>query len=51
MKNRLDKYNNLRKEDFESRLKIYSITKGNKGFKLISCSKLKEENRDVYLPI
>lgn len=49
MESWLVKCNNRRKLDFEPRLKIYSIIKGNKGFKPISYSKLKEENRDLYL--
>lgn len=45
----LDKCESIRKLDFEPRGKIYSIIKGNKGYKPISFSKLKEENTDVYL--
>jgi hypothetical protein len=43
----LDKCNKVRRLDFEPRLKIYSIIKGNKGYKPISYSKLKEENKDL----
>jgi hypothetical protein len=49
MENWLGNCDRVRKLDFEPRLKIYSIIKGNKGFKPISYSKLKEENRDLYL--
>lgn len=45
----LDGCDRVRKLDFESRLKIYSIIKGNKGYKPISYSKLKEEYRDLNL--
>lgn len=44
----LDKCDKLRKLDFEPQLKIYSIIKGNKGYKPISLNKLKEENKDLY---
>ena len=39
----------LKKLDFEPRIKIYGIIKGNKGFKPISYSKLKDENEELYL--
>jgi len=39
----------LKKLDFEPRTKIYGIIKGNKGFKPISYSKLKDENKELYL--
>lgn len=45
----LDKCEALRKLDFEPRTKIYSIIKGNKGYNPISYSKLKEENKGLYL--
>ena len=32
-----------------SKSKIYSTIKGNKGYKLISFSKLKEENKELFL--
>ncbi len=44
----LAKCDKKRKLDFEPRTKIYSIIKGNKGFKPISFAKLKEENKDLY---
>jgi hypothetical protein len=40
---------NLKKLDFEPKIKIYSIIKGNRGFKPISYVKLKEENRELSL--
>jgi hypothetical protein len=49
MESWLDKCDRLRKLDFEPRVKIYSIIKGNKGYKPISFAKLKEENKDLYL--
>jgi NhaP-type Na+/H+ and K+/H+ antiporter len=45
----LDLCNNLKKLDFEPKIKIYSIIKGNKGFKPISYTKLKDENRELCL--
>jgi hypothetical protein len=45
----LDKCSRIRKLDFESQSKIYSIIKGNRDYKPISYSKLKEENKDLYL--
>jgi hypothetical protein len=45
----LDKCDRMKKLDFEPRLKIYSIIKGNKGFKPISFAKLKEEYKNLYL--
>jgi hypothetical protein len=44
----LDECDRIRKLDFEIRPKIYSIIKGNRGFKPISYLKLKEEYRDLY---
>jgi hypothetical protein len=44
----LDECNKIRLLDFEPRTKIYSIIKGNKGYKPISFAKLKEENKDLY---
>jgi hypothetical protein len=45
----LDRCSNLKKLDFEPKIKIYGIIKGNKGFKPISYSKLKDENRELCL--
>jgi hypothetical protein len=45
----LEKCDKFRKLDFEPRIKIYSIIKGNKGYKPISFSKLKEENKDLFV--
>ncbi len=45
----LDLCSNLKRLDFEPKIKIYSIIKGNKGFKPISYTKLKDENRELYL--
>lgn len=45
----LDRCDDVRKLDFEPRLKIYIIIKGNKGFKPISFAKLKEEYKDLHL--
>ncbi len=47
----LDKCDRVRKLDFESRSKIYSIIKGNKGYKPISYLKLKEENKVLYIDL
>lgn len=44
----LDKCNGVRKLDFEPKIKIHSIIKGNKGYKPISYLKLKEEFTEVY---
>ena len=44
-----DLCNNLKKLDFEPKIKIYSIIKENKGFKPISYTKLKDENRELCL--
>ncbi|MGD9533871.1 MAG: DNA primase noncatalytic subunit PriX [Candidatus Nitrosocosmicus sp.] len=44
----LDRCSIVRKLDFEPRLKIYSIIKGNKGYKPISFAKLKEEYHDLF---
>lgn len=44
----LDKCDKVRKLDFDPRLKIYSIIKGNKGYKPISFSKLEYENMNLY---
>ncbi len=44
----LDECNKLRQLDFEPKTKIYSIIKGNKGYKPISFAKLKEENKDLF---
>jgi len=49
MENWLDFCNNLRKLDFEPKIKIYGIIKGNKGFKPISYTKFKDENRTLWL--
>jgi hypothetical protein len=38
----------IRKLDFEPKTKIYSIIKGNKGYKPISFIKLKEENKNLW---
>jgi hypothetical protein len=40
---------NLKKLDFEPKIKIYRIIKGNREFKPISYAKLKEENRELSL--
>ena len=45
----LDLCSNLKKLDFEPKIKIYGIIKGNKGFKPISYAKLKDENRELCL--
>ena len=45
----LDMCSNLKKLDFEPKIKIYGIIKGNKGFKPISYTKLKDENRELCL--
>ncbi|MDF0680039.1 MAG: DNA primase noncatalytic subunit PriX [Candidatus Nitrosocosmicus sp.] len=45
----LDQCSHLKKLDFEPKIKIYGIIKGNKGFKPISYSKLKDENKELYL--
>jgi hypothetical protein len=47
----LDKCNRVRKLDFESKYRIYSIIKGNKDYKPISYSKLKEENTELFLKL
>lgn len=47
----LDECNKVRKLDFEPKMKIYSIIKGNKGYKPISYSKLKEENEHMLVLI
>lgn len=44
----LEECDMVRKLDFEIRAKIFSIIKGNKGFKPISFLKLKEEFNDLY---
>ncbi|MGD9535530.1 MAG: hypothetical protein AB7V56_17380 [Candidatus Nitrosocosmicus sp.] len=49
MKKWLDRCDNVKKLDFKPHLKIYSIIKGNKGFKPISILKLKEKNKDSFL--
>ena len=51
MENWLDRCDRLRKLDFEPKSKVYSIIKGNKGYKPISFAKLKEENKDLFLLI
>jgi hypothetical protein len=48
MEDWLEKCSKLRKLDFEPRIKIYSIIKGNKGYKPISFAKLKDENKNLY---
>lgn len=45
----LDKCHVLRRLDFDPKTKIYGIVKGNKGFRPISYSKLKDENKHLYL--
>ena len=45
----LDLCSNLKKLDFEPKIKIYGIIKGNKGFKPISYAKLEDENRELCL--
>jgi hypothetical protein len=49
MKIWLDLCNNIKKLDFEPKIKIYGIIKGNKGFKPISYTKLKDENETLWL--
>jgi hypothetical protein len=49
LKEWLQKCNDLKKLSFEPKSKIYSIIKGNKGYKPISFSKLKEENKELFL--
>lgn len=49
MKAWLDECDGVRKLDFEPKTKIYSIIKGNKGYKPISYEKLKEENKELFL--
>lgn len=51
MEDWLEKCSKQRMLDFEPKTKIYSIIKGNKGYKPISYSKLKEENKDLFLLI
>jgi hypothetical protein len=48
MQNWLDNCDSVRKLDFEPKAKIYSIIKGNKGFKPISFAKLKEGNEGLH---
>lgn len=43
----LYKCNKVKKLDFEPKSKIYSIIKGNKGYKPISYAKLIDENKDI----
>jgi hypothetical protein len=47
MEDWLDKCDRVRKWDFEPKTKIYSIVKGNRGYKPISFAKLKEENKEL----
>ncbi|HEU5120538.1 MAG TPA: DNA primase noncatalytic subunit PriX [Candidatus Nitrosocosmicus sp.] len=48
MEDWLNKCNKVRGLDFEPRMKIYSIIKGNKGYRPISLSKLKEEDSNLF---
>lgn len=48
LKEWLQKCNDLKKLSFEPKSKIYSIIKGNKGYKPISFTKLEKENIDLF---
>jgi hypothetical protein len=49
MEDWLDKCNKLRKLDFEPKTKIYSIIKGNKGYKPVSFTRIKDEDKELFL--
>lgn len=48
LKEWLQKCNDLKKLSFEPKSKIYSTIKGNKGYKPVSLSKLKQENGELW---